>query len=256
VVGDLAGFLAATLLRGVRFVQAPTTLLAMVDSAVGGKVGINHKEGKNLIGAFHQPSGVCADLDCLGTLPPREVRAGLAEVVKYGMILDEDFFRWLEERIDPINTLEPSAMAEAVARSCEFKAEVVRQDERESGRRAILNYGHTFAHAFEALTHYRRYRHGEAVAIGMAAAAALARDLGLVDDLVVARQRRLLAAFGLPVTVDDLEPEAIVDRFEFDKKAVAGRPVLVLPERIGRVRLVHDVDREDLIRSLKRFVGA
>src|SRR5205814_6574414 len=201
VVGDLAGFVAATYNRGLPFVQVPTTLVAMVDSAVGGKVGVNHPKGKNLIGAFHQPAGVWIDTAFLDTLPDREYRSGLAEVVKYGVILDAEFFAWLEANADAVLARDPAAVRHVVTRSCRLKADVVEQDEFETtGLRAALNYGHTFAHAFEAVGGYGAWLHGEAVAAGMVCAARLVEKLGLIDAGVTRCQVRLLDAFGLPTT--------------------------------------------------------
>ncbi|MEM1062582.1 MAG: 3-dehydroquinate synthase, partial [Planctomycetota bacterium] len=201
VVGDLAGFAAATYNRGVPFLQVPTTLLAMVDSSVGGKTGINHPRGKNLIGAFHQPIGVVIDTDTLATLPERDYRSGLAEVVKYGVIADEDFFAWLEANADALVARDDAALRHVIATSCRIKAQVVEEDEFEtSGRRAILNYGHTFAHAYEALAGYGVLTHGEAVAIGMLDASRLAERLGMIDAAATERQFALLTRLGLPTT--------------------------------------------------------
>ncbi|HPR45580.1 MAG TPA: 3-dehydroquinate synthase, partial [Ottowia sp.] len=199
VVGDMAGFAAACFMRGVPFVQVPTTLLAQVDSSVGGKTAINHPLGKNMVGAFYQPKLVVCDLDVLKTLPARELSAGLAEVIKYGPIHDMAFFDWIEAHIDALRTLEPAALAHAVQRCCEIKAEVVGQDERESGLRAILNFGHTFGHAIEAGMGYGAWLHGEGVGAGMVMAAELSRELGLVDAAFVERLTRLIGRAGLPV---------------------------------------------------------
>lgn len=202
VIGDLAGFVAATYARGIHFVQVPTTLLAQVDSSVGGKVGVNHPRGKNLIGAFYQPIGVFIDTSLLATLPERDYRSGLAEVVKYGVILDEAFFAALEKNVAAINNRAPDVLRSIVARSCRLKADVVEQDEFErSGLRAVLNYGHTFAHAFEALYGYGELLHGEAVAIGMIYASRLAERLGRIPSAVTQRQKSLLEAVGLPTSL-------------------------------------------------------
>ena len=212
VVGDLAGFIAATFARGVRFLQIPTTLLAQVDSSVGGKVGINLAHAKNMVGAFLQPLGVLIDTATLETLPDREFVSGLAEVLKYGVILDADFFARLEAAADKLLARDPEALVPAIARSCRLKADVVRQDEREeTGVRAILNYGHTFAHAYEVLTGYGELLHGEAVSMGMMCAARLARRLGRVDAAFVDRQEALIEAFGLPVKVPKLDREGPYD---------------------------------------------
>lgn len=250
VVGDLAGFVAATYARGLPFVQVPTTLLAQVDSSVGGKVGINHPQGKNLIGAFHQPLGVFLDTAVLDTLPLRDYRSGLAEVVKYGVILDADFFAYLEANLAGLNRRAPEVLRHVVARSCRLKADVVERDEYErTGLRAVLNYGHTFAHAFEALCGYGELLHGEAVAIGMVYASRLAEKLGRIDEPITQRQINLLAALGLPTMLPasaKLDTDAILDRMRLDKKTVAGRLRFVLPTRLGHVELVGNVGEEDV----------
>ena len=246
VVGDLAGFVAAGFARGVPCWQVPTTLVAQVDSAIGGKTGINLRAGKNLVGAFWQPRGVIADIDTLATLPNREFISGLAEVVKYGMILDADFFAWLEDNATAVVTREPAAIGHIVRRSAELKAFVVERDEREqTGLRACLNYGHTFAHAFETATGYGTLLHGEAVSLGMVAAARLAADLGRIDEAVATRQRRLLEQFGLPVVTDTLHgisDDTLLAIMARDKKALHGRLRFVLPDRIGQVELIKGVD--------------
>jgi 3-dehydroquinate synthase len=243
VVGDLAGFAAATYNRGLPLVMVPTTLLAMVDSSVGGKVGINLPAGKNLVGAFHQPAGVWIDTALLDTLPEREYRSGLAEVVKYGVILDAELFAWLERNADAVLRREPAAVEHVVARSCRLKADVVEQDEREeTGRRMALNYGHTFAHAFEAVGGYGAWLHGEAVAAGMVCASRLAERRGLIPADLTARQVALLERFGLPTA-----PRAEWDRDELvaamrrDKKNVGGRLRFILPTRLGEVAPFDDV---------------
>jgi 3-dehydroquinate synthase len=249
VVGDLAGFVAATFARGLAWWQVPTTVVAQVDSAIGGKTGINLVAGKNLAGAFWQPRGVFADIGTLATLPDREFVSGFAEVVKYGMILDATFFAWLESQVEAVLAREPGALAHAVERSAALKAGVVERDEREvTGLRAVLNYGHTFAHAYETTAGYGTLLHGEAVAIGMARAARLALQLGRISPEVVRRQDRLLTDLRLPIeppadaTAADLL--AVMGR---DKKAVGGRLRFVLPSRIGHVELVDDV-APDLVR--------
>jgi 3-dehydroquinate synthase len=247
VVGDLAGFVAATFNRGLGLLMVPTTLLAMVDSSVGGKVGINHPRGKNLIGAFHQPVGVWIDTATLDTLPDREYRSGLAEVVKYGVILDGDLFAFLEANIAAILAREPAAVRHLVACSCRLKADVVERDEREeTGLRAVLNYGHTFAHAFETVGGYGAWLHGEAVAAGMVCASRLAERRGLVNADITDRQTKLLAAFGLPVAPRDWPADALIEVMRSDKKAEAGRLRFVLPVRLGEVRLFDDVPEEDV----------
>lgn len=246
VIGDLAGFVAATYARGIAFLQIPTTLLAQVDSSVGGKVGVNLPGAKNMVGAFWQPLGVLIDTDVLSTLPDREYRSGLAEVVKYGVILDAEFFEYLENHIEPLNRRDSAALRRVVARCCQLKAWVVSQDEREeTGLRSVLNYGHTFAHALEALGGYRGLLHGEAVAIGMICASRLAERLGRIEPSLTARQRRLLTALRLPTDVpDELDIGALVRAMSRDKKAEHGRLRFVLPSRLGHVELVGDVPEE------------
>lgn len=253
VIGDLAGFVAATYARGLPLLQAPTTLLAQVDSSVGGKVGVNLPGAKNMVGAFWQPMGVLIDTQVLATLPEREYRAGLAEVVKYGVILDAEFFGWLETHIAEINVRERTALRHVIARSCQLKARIVGQDEREqTGLRAVLNYGHTFGHAFEALTGYTKLLHGEAVSIGMLCASRLAERLGRIDGSLTDRQQRLLTSLGLPVVVPPpLEPDEIIQAMSHDKKVEHGRLRFVLPSRLGQVELVGDVPVELVREALK-----
>ncbi|MBX3439063.1 MAG: 3-dehydroquinate synthase [Planctomycetaceae bacterium] len=250
VIGDAAGFAAATYARGLPFVQVPTTLLADVDSSVGGKVGINHPHAKNLIGAFHQPLGVYIDTDVLATLPVREYRSGLAEVVKYGVILDADFFDYMEVHVKGLNERDPEVLTHAIARSCRLKADVVEQDEYErTGLRAMLNYGHTFAHAYEALAGYGELLHGEAVAIGMVDASRLAEVRGLIDHSVTQRQVALLTALGLPTTRPETSHWAatdILDRMRLDKKTLGGTLRFILPTRLGHVALFADVPESDV----------
>jgi 3-dehydroquinate synthase len=248
VIGDLAGFAAACWMRGIDFVQMPTTLLAMVDSSVGGKTGVNLPAGKNLVGAFHQPRAVVADTGTLATLPDREYRAGLAEVVKYGAIGDTVFFAWLEANIDALNARDPAALAEAIASSCRHKAGVVARDEHEHGERALLNFGHTFGHALETATGYGALLHGEAVAIGMVLAARLSAHLGLADGADARRLARLLAAFGLPVESSGNDPQRLLDLMRLDKKNLAGTLRLILWRGIGRAEIVPGVD-EKVIRA-------
>ena len=250
VVGDAAGFVAATYTRGVHFVQVPTTLLAQVDSSVGGKVGVNHPEAKNMIGAFYQPLGVFIDTSVLETLPDRDYRSGLAEVVKYGVILDADFFEYLESNVDGLNRRAPDVLRQVVARCCRLKADVVEQDEFErTGARAVLNYGHTFAHAFETLAGYGELLHGEAVAIGMVYASRFAERLELIDSPVTRRQEDLLKQLHLPTAVPEavgLTTEDVLDRMKLDKKVVAGRLRFVLPTELGRVEVFEDVNETQL----------
>lgn len=253
VVGDIAGFAAAIYQRGVRFVQVPTTLLALVDSSVGGKTGVNHAGGKNLIGAFHQPACVIADVAALKTLPARELRAGLAEVVKYGVIQDAGFFGWLEENVEALLAREPAALIHAIRRSCEIKAAVVQADEREAGSRMILNYGHTFGHALEAATQYRTLLHGEAVAIGMVMAAHLAERCGRLSAAAVSHIRALLVRCGLPVVPPALDSDTLLSAMAMDKKALGGRIRLVLPDAIGAVSVTTDVPRQAIRETLEAF---
>jgi 3-dehydroquinate synthase len=251
VVGDLAGFIAATYARGLSFVQIPTTLLAQVDSSVGGKVGINLPSAKNIVGAFWQPAEVLIDLDVLATLPEREYRSGLAEVVKYGVILDAEFFGYLEAHADALVSRDPAVLEHIIARSCRLKADVVEQDERElTGVRAVLNYGHTFCHAIETVSGYGRYLHGEAVAIGMVCAARLARLMGRIDDELPLRQHALLAALGLPTEFENLPEGELLAAMQRDKKTEHGKLRFVLPSRLGHVELVSQIDPALVLRSL------
>ena len=251
VVGDLAGFVAATYARGVRFFQVPTTLLAQVDSSVGGKVGINLPKAKNMVGAFLQPVGVLIDTRSLDTLEAREYKAGLGEVVKYGVILDEHLFEYLESYTGELLERRQAVLGEVVSRCCRLKADVVEKDEREeSGLRAVLNYGHTFAHAIETLSGYGKFLHGEAVSIGMVCAARLAERLGRVDGDFTARQAGLLAALDLPTEFPDLDPEEVVRAMMHDKKVEHGQLRFVLPARMGLVELVGDVAPEAVLAAL------
>jgi 3-dehydroquinate synthase len=252
VIGDMTGFAAATWLRGVQVVQVPTSLLAMVDAAIGGKTGVNHPHGKNLIGAFHQPRLVLIDSTLLKTLPPREFRAGIAEVIKYGVIWDADLFSSLEQapRLDRLAALKEDQIQEILTRSCEAKAHVVSKDEKEAGLRAILNYGHTIGHAVESLTGYRVVNHGEGVAIGMAAAGKIATALDLWDETATNRQAVLIKKAGLPNTLPSgIEIDAIVQALQIDKKVEAGRVRFVLPTQIGTA-IVTDQVSTDVIRSV------
>jgi 3-dehydroquinate synthase len=247
VIGDITGFAAATYMRGIDFVQVPTTLLSQVDSSVGGKTGVNHPLGKNMIGAFHQPRLVLADVDTLKTLPKEEFVSGLAEVVKYGVIRDAEFFRWLEDNADSVTKMQPDALVHLIRRSCEIKAEVVGEDEREGGLRAILNFGHTVGHAAESLTDYTGYRHGEAISIGMVAAAKLAVAEGLCAPDVAERLARLLTRFGLPTEFPkNLSFGAVLESIGHDKKAEGGKVKFVLPKRIGEVVITREWDEKTL----------
>ncbi|MCC6509239.1 MAG: 3-dehydroquinate synthase [Pirellulaceae bacterium] len=245
VVGDLAGFVAATFTRGIPLIQIPTTLLSQVDSSVGGKTGINLPNAKNMVGCFWQPSLVVIDTETLSTLPARELASGLAEVVKYGVILKPDLFAYLEEHTPAILSKDPGAITHIVAESCRAKADVVSQDERETtGLRAILNYGHTFAHALEADGGYGKYLHGEAVAIGMHLAATCALRLGRIDATLVSRQRALLERLHLPITFTGHQPEQLWTLMQHDKKVQHGTLRFILPDRLGHVELVTGVDRQ------------
>jgi len=256
VVGDLAGFVAASYQRGVAFVQVPTTLLAQVDSAVGGKTAVNHPGGKNLIGAFHQPVAVLSDLDTLATLPPRELRAGLAEVIKYGLMCEAALFEWLEAHLDELLAGKAEALGHAVRRSCEIKATIVGRDEREEhGDRALLNLGHTFAHALESATGYRKWLHGEAVGAGLVMAAALSRDCGLVKSEELARVQALLERAGLPTRGAGVAPAAVLEHMRIDKKVLAGRLRLVLLRRIGNAFVTADYAADALARTLQTYCG-
>ena len=248
VVGDIAGFAAAVYQRGMPFVQVPTTLLAQVDSSVGGKTGINHPLGKNMIGAFHQPRAVLIDTDCLATLPPRELAAGLAEVIKYGAIRDAAFLAWLEARMDALVARTPADLAHAIRESCRIKAEIVAADEREQGERALLNFGHTFGHAIENALGYGQWLHGEAVAAGMVVAADVSRRLGRIGEADVARLAALVARAGLPTTSPALGFERWMALMGRDKKVVGGTIRFVLLDALGRAAVTAGVP-EDVLRD-------
>jgi 3-dehydroquinate synthase len=256
VIGDLAGFIAATYARGLPLLMVPTTLLAQVDSSVGGKVGINHPGAKNIIGSFHQPVGVWIDTDSLESLPDRELRCGLAEVVKYGVILDGAFFAELETRAGRILERDDGALRRIVARSCRLKADVVARDEREeTGLRAVLNFGHTIGHAIESVAGYAGdFRHGEAVAVGMVAECRLAQRLGWIGPDILARLVGLLERFGLPTSAPGLDPDALFDAMGRDKKNRGGRIRFVLPREIGHVELTDIADEADIREILSAVV--
>jgi 3-dehydroquinate synthase len=255
VVGDITGFAAACYQRGVAYVQIPTTLLAQVDSSVGGKTGVNHPGGKNLIGAFHQPRAVISDTDTLATLPPRELRAGIAEVIKYGLIRDADFFAWLESSMDALLRQDATALTRAIRRSCEIKAAIVARDEHEHGERALLNLGHTFGHAIESATGYTRWLHGEAVGAGMAAAAAMSQACGFLGAAEVERVNRLLQRAGLPTSARDVAADAVLERMQLDKKVQDGRVRLVLLRSIGEAYLSADYPPAALRATLQACFG-
>lgn len=252
VIGDMAGFAASVYMRGIRYVQLPTTLLAQVDSSVGGKTGVNHILGKNMIGAFWQPSLVWVDVNTLSSLPKNEFLAGLAEVIKYGVIWDEEFFNYLDKNKDAILSLEAGALAHIIARSCRIKADVVSRDEREAGLRAILNYGHTIGHAIETTTGYTHYLHGEAVAIGMKVEADLAVQIGLMSEEEAVRVKRIIESYGLPTDLPkSVGSEEILEAMELDKKALAGQLRFTLPEKVGRAKVNEPVGKDALMALFK-----
>jgi 3-dehydroquinate synthase len=249
VVGDLTGYAAASYQRGVDFVQVPTTLLAQVDSSVGGKTAVNHPRAKNMIGSFHQPIAVLADTGTLRTLPPRELGAGLAEVIKYGVIVDAPFFDWLEEHVDDLRRLDSAALTHAIRRSCEIKAAIVAEDEREQGRRALLNLGHTFGHALESIGNYERWLHGEAVAIGIVLAARTSVALGWLAARDGDRIERLLARAGLPTKASGVDPSELLDHMRGDKKADRSGLKLILIRALGE-SVVTRAPAEDTLRAV------
>jgi 3-dehydroquinate synthase len=255
VVGDMAGFAAASYQRGVAFVQVPTTLLAQVDSSVGGKTGVNHPGGKNLIGAFHQPVAVVADTRTLATLPQRELRAGLAEVIKYGLICDVGFFDWLEAHLDELLAGDASALARVIRRSCEIKAAIVGRDEREAADRAVLNLGHTFGHAVESATGYTEWLHGEAIGAGLVMAASMSRESGYLSEQELERVTRLIARAGLPTHVPSVTPEVALQHMRIDKKVQAGRIRLVLMRGIGSAFVTGEYSEPALHRALAAHLG-
>lgn len=251
VVGDLTGFVASTYMRGIDYIQVPTTLLAQVDSSVGGKTAVNHPFGKNMIGTFYQPVFVLIDTDFLNTLPEREFRAGMAEVIKYGVIWDEGLFEFLNKKAREISSLEPEGLKRIIGRSCEIKAEVVSRDEREAGLRAILNFGHTIGHAIETVTGYTRFLHGEAVAMGMYEESLIAVQRGLIDQATAEKIKELISLYGLsPSIPSDLNGERLLNAMLLDKKTKAGRIRIVLPERIGRV-IISEVTEEEILRAIE-----
>ncbi len=255
VVGDITGFAAACYQRGVNFIQLPTTLLAQVDSSVGGKTAVNHPLGKNMIGAFYQPRAVLIDINTLQTLPKRELVAGLAEVIKYGLICDEPFYRWLQQQMPKLMAREEAALAEVIERSCSNKALVVSADEREGGVRAILNLGHTFGHAIETAQGYGQWLHGEAIAVGMLLALELSARRGMIPESDVADLRSLLLATGLPVEPPaNMMPEVFLELMARDKKVVDGRMRLILLEAVGKACIIDDVEDRELVELLERHV--
>ena len=249
VVGDISGFVAATFMRGIPFIQVPTSLLAQVDSSIGGKVAVNHPKGKNMIGSFYQPKAVFVDTDTLSTLPAPELVAGLMEVIKYGVIKNAELFEYIEKSLYDILQFNHNALLKIIATSCQIKANVVEEDEKEKHLRAILNYGHTIGHAIETVTNYKKYRHGEAVAIGMLYATRIAIDMRLADNTVFERQLSLIKRLGLPLQTG-LKPEEIVKTLYADKKVIAGRLRFILPTKIGEVIISDQVTEEMLYRIL------
>lgn len=256
VVGDIAGFAAAIYMRGIPFVQAPTTLLAQVDSSIGGKTGVDHPVGKNLIGAFYQPVLVCIDPSVLASLPEEQTRNGMAEVIKCGMIADESLFSLLERHSDSLPGLDEAVLEDVIRRCCHVKARVVQQDERETtGIRAILNYGHTIGHAVESVTAYTRFSHGEAVSIGMVAAARIARKMDLFSAEAEQKQEALLSAAGLPTGLSGIEPRRLIEAMLLDKKAVGGEVRFVIPLGIGRVVVKENIPHEIVQEALGELIG-
>jgi len=254
VIGDMAGFAAASYQRGVDFIQVPTTLLAQVDSSVGGKTAVNHPLGKNMIGAFHQPIAVIADMDTLTTLNDRELKAGLAEVIKYGFIVDADFFSWLESNMDALLARDVTATAEAVRRSCEIKARIVEADEKEHGMRALLNLGHTFGHAIEGSLGYGKWLHGEAVSAGIVMALDFSSRLGLIDGATSQRGIALLERAGLPITPpSEISPQQFLEYMSRDKKVSRGQLRFIVVDAIGQSRVIDDYDESTLLATLEHF---
>ena len=256
VIGDLTGFVSATFMRGVPFIQIPTTLLAQVDSSIGGKTAINHPKAKNLIGAFYQPKFVFIDVDVLKSLPERELKAGLVEVIKHGMIMDSELFYYVEDNLQEIMSVGSQSIEQIVARSCKDKATVIEKDEKEQNLRAILNYGHTIGHGIEAVTDYNIYRHGEAVSIGMAVASRVAVDMGIMKEEVANRQNSLLARCGLLINFPDLNIDSVLDAIHLDKKTNEnGRPRFVLPKDIGEAIIVENVTDDQIRNAIMEMKG-
>ena len=256
VIGDLAGFVASTYMRGIRWIQVPTTLLAQVDASVGGKTAINHSRGKNLIGSFHQPKLVLIDVETLDSLPEREVRCGLVEIIKHGVIMDESLFELVEQNLSDLLSLKTDILIEAIAQSCRDKAWVVENDEKERNLRATLNYGHTFGHAIETLADYHQCRHGEAVAIGMNCAAQLSVNLKLLQPTDLVRQNRLLQAVGLPLNLSDLSlgsisADDLLQTMHLDKKSSRGTLKLVLAQKIGQAKIHQDISDSEIMKAIE-----
>lgn len=256
VIGDITGYAASTYMRGIDFIQVPTTLLAQVDSSVGGKTGVNHTLGKNMIGTFWQPRLVWVDISTLHTLSHRNFLAGIAEIIKYGIIWDSAFFNFLEKKRETLLSLNPDDIIHIIRRSCEIKADVVSRDERETGLRAILNFGHTIGHAIETATGYTTFLHGEAVAIGMHVEAILAREAGLIGSDEVSRIQHLLKTFGLPTEIPaGIDLAALFGAMKLDKKAVAGDVKFILPEQIGRVRIQGNIPEKVVQQAVKKALS-
>lgn len=256
VVGDVAGFAAASFMRGIRFIQVPTTIVAQVDSSVGGKTGVNHPLGKNIIGAFHQPSAVLIDLSFLNSLPEREFRAGLAEIIKHGVIADAELFHFMEENADRVLKKDLDALEYPIVRSCEIKGAIVAEDETEQGKRANLNYGHTFGHGIEAVTRYTKFLHGEAISLGMHAAANLAKSLGLVDLMFVERQQSCLNSYGLPTNWPELPVDETLALMKHDKKVRHGTMKFIVPDQMGRVIHRTDITEDQAKQALETIKNA
>ncbi|MBD3183920.1 3-dehydroquinate synthase [Candidatus Poribacteria bacterium] len=252
VIGDLAGFAAATFMRGISFVQIPTSLIAQVDSSVGGKTAVNHPRGKNLIGAFHQPKFVFIDVSVLKSLPERELKSGFAEVIKHAVIMDKELFEYMDDNVDKIMDIDIQSMEQIVSRSCKDKATIVEQDEKEQNIRAILNYGHTIGHSVESVSGYSYFRHGEAVSIGMAVAARIAVNMGILDDEQEKRQNLILSNYGLPVKFPDLETDEIIKTLYLDKKIKENKKLrFVLAKKIGKAIIVEDVMEEQVHKAIE-----
>jgi 3-dehydroquinate synthase len=254
VVGDIAGFVAATYMRGIPVIQVPTTVLACVDSSVGGKTGVDLPRAKNMVGVFHQPRAVVIDPELLLTLERRQFTAGLGEVVKHGVILDEKYFRYLEDNVEAIVEMAPDVMREVIYGSCKIKAAVVSADERERGQRAILNYGHTFGHALEASSGYGKYLHGEAISLGMVVAAGVAHEKTLMIEEDCERQRRLMMKLNMPVMPDEFDVDKVIEHAKYDKKGLMGKLRMVLPTKIGRV-VIQEVSEADLRAGIRHAFG-
>jgi 3-dehydroquinate synthase len=253
VIGDITGFAASIYMRGVNFIQVPTTLLSQVDSSVGGKTGVNHELGKNMIGTFYQPKLVWIDIDTLKTLPKGELLCGIAEIIKYGVIWDGGLFEFLEKNRDSIFTLDPLSLTHIIKRSCEIKAEVVSLDEREAGLRAVLNYGHTIGHAIETETGYARFLHGEAVAIGMNLEAWLSEIMGFLERKDALKIKAVIDSYGLPSELPaDLNADKLISHMKLDKKVEAGEMKFILPERIGKVKIQKGIDIENIRKVIRR----